>query len=610
MRDRRTSKEMGMLLQDPTLRDDQGEYLHDDYDFSLDQDFLVGTGSSKLIVRDERRNGVSKFPGLDWGAPTVGLAYEHFNQRPYERPIRDNPQFHQVNVFAVAAHTLHRFEEALGRELTWRHGGPLVIRPHAMNEMNAYYDYISPSLNFGYYASSLRPETVWTCLSHDIVAHELGHAILDSFRPMFLFSYELDAHALHESMGDLLAIFSALEHKALVKRLYKESDCDMRDPSLISDVAEEFGIGLQGTGSAYLRSALQGIRYDRAPLEPHARSTVWTAAIYRILSKIVDALVSREIETGRTSFKEFEEAVVKATNLTRAMLIRALQYAPPTGVTMPVLARLIYEADKRLFPDDPEFRDIAKRVFKKRGLWDKNIVLDAPGVGRAFEGFETASAAALAQMVVKHADALRIPLSLGPRILILQPRLVEAERRISTNEGDERTPESRAVVERYLYFSYEFKDMMVVDGPNGPEPVPFVISCGGTLVMDEDFNDVVLVTDPPTLKEDRREDPARSSLARAADRFRTFNDGRLDIKNKAHAYGGSAFLLERPGSGAARLVLRPCNVAEHLRAINQPQGGFSFASRLDVDYSGVSGALDQRYVGIKNKAHLGEESSK
>src|SRR5918997_2083992 len=112
MSDQMASKPMGMLLQDPTLRDNQGEYLHTNYDFSLDQDFLVRTGSSKFMIRDEDEDGLPLASGLDWGNASIGLAYEDFNQRPLERPIRDNLQFHQVNVFAAATHTLRSFEEA------------------------------------------------------------------------------------------------------------------------------------------------------------------------------------------------------------------------------------------------------------------------------------------------------------------------------------------------------------------------------------------------------------------------------------------------------------------------------------------------------------------
>src|SRR5207244_6718444 len=136
-----------------------------------------------------------------------------------------------VNAFAVAGHSLAFVEEALGREIVWKHGGPLVIRPHAFTEPNATYDPISPSLNFGAFTSPFRRGPVWTCLSHDVVAHELGHAILDSLRPLFLYSEEVDVGAIHEAVGDLLALFSALEHRDLVEQLYRDSGGNMRQPS-------------------------------------------------------------------------------------------------------------------------------------------------------------------------------------------------------------------------------------------------------------------------------------------------------------------------------------------------------------------------------------------
>jgi hypothetical protein len=582
MSDHTVSRPMGMLLQDPTLRDDQREYLHTDYEFSLERDFFVGTGSASLMVRDEDKNGVPIFSALDWSDRETwpidqeGLAFQDFNQRPLERPIRDNPQFHQVNLFAVAAHTLRSVEKPLGREIMWKHGGPLVMRPHAFVDANAYYDPLSPSLNFGYFDSPFRPETIWTCLSHDIIAHELGHAILDSLRPLFALSTEIDTPALHEAFGDINALFSALEHPALVDRLYRESGGRMRRPTLISELAEEFGIGLQGSGTPYLRSALEGPPYDEAPNEPHARSTVWTAAVYEILSEAVATLAPPGPEAYRANFDEFKQAVVTATDLTRAMLIRALHYAPPTGVTMPVLARLVYEADRRLFPDDPRLRDIAKRVFEDRRLWDESIKLDPPRIGHAFEGFEAAGAAARVKMVVDHADALFIPTILGPRILT--PRLTTATRQVVGAEEDRRAADFGVVTERYLHFAYELTDLIPTLGPSGETVyVGIAIFQGGTLVMDENFNDVMLVTDPPAFGADAREDePALRALDRAADRFQATHGRAIEaIRSDGLSvdsdtlYEGSAFRLMSHGAGAARLIARPCNIAEHLDAISR-----------------------------------------
>jgi hypothetical protein len=553
------------------------------------------------MVRDEDENGVPIFSALDWSDPETwpidqeGLAFQDFNQRPLERPLRDNPQFHQVNLFAVAAHTLRSIEKPLGREITWKHGGPLVMRPHAFVDANAYYDPVSPSLNFGYFDSPFRPETIWTCLSHDIIAHELGHAILDSLRPLFTLSVEIDTPALHEAFADINALFSALEHPALVDRLYRESDGRMRHPTLISGLAEEFGVGLKGSGTPYLRSALEGPPYDEAPKEPHARSTVWTAAVYEILSEAVATLAPPGTEAYKANFDEFKQAVVTATDLTRAMLIRALHYAPPTGVTMPLLARLVYEADRRLFPDDPNLRNIAKRVFEDRRLWDDRIDLDPPGIGHTFEEFERAGAARRVKMVVDHADALRIPTDLGPRILT--PHLTTATRQVVGAEEDRRAAD-RGVVkerkERYLHFAYELTDLMPTWDPSGETVyVGIAILQGGTLVMDENFNDVMLVSDPPAFGADARAgDPTRQALVRATDRFQATHGRAIQAIQSAGLsvdsdtlYEGSAFRLMSHGAGAARLISRPCSIAEHLHAISQPRPRFSFLSRVGLDYS-------------------------
>ena len=112
--------------------------------------------------------------------------------------------------------------------------------------------------------------------------------------------------------------------------------------------------------------------------------------------------------------------------------------------------------------------------------------------------------------------------------------------------------------------------------------------------MDEDFNDVALVTDPPTVAEDIQGDaPALQALTRATDRFHTANDraiqaiqsGRVKFDSDT-LYEGSAFkLIKADGAGPARLVKRRCNIVAHMRAINQraQQHQFSIAKRLGRD---------------------------
>jgi hypothetical protein len=163
--------------------------------------------------------------------------------------------------------------------------------------------------------------------------------VLDNFRPLFLRGYEPDVGALHESIGYLLALFSALRHDALVRRLFEESGGDLRRPSVITRLAEEFGIGLKGGGFAFLPSSLDVLPYsDRAPADPHARSLIWTGAVYELMVRLVERALGED-----PSFERFVAAVVEGSRWVRGMLIRALHYLPPSGVTLPQLARLVWE---------------------------------------------------------------------------------------------------------------------------------------------------------------------------------------------------------------------------------------------------------------------------
>jgi hypothetical protein len=121
-------------------------------------------------------------------------------------PSETNPQFHQQMVYAVAMTTIRHFEQALGRVALWssarreehesedeveRYVQRLRIYPHALRERNAYYSPEKKALLFGYFPVGVKdadntPGTmVFTCTSHDIVAHETTHALLDGVHSRF-----------------------------------------------------------------------------------------------------------------------------------------------------------------------------------------------------------------------------------------------------------------------------------------------------------------------------------------------------------------------------------------------------------------------------------------
>ena len=137
-------------------------------------------------------------------------------------------------VYAIASRTIQMFEVALGREIHWRRadrfGGSsekdnacarqddiwvLKLYPHAMQQANAYYSPQAHGILFGYFNANktgqgrnLPGQLVFTCLSQDIIAHEVTHAVIDGIRTYFTEPTNPDVLAFHEGFADLCALFS------------------------------------------------------------------------------------------------------------------------------------------------------------------------------------------------------------------------------------------------------------------------------------------------------------------------------------------------------------------------------------------------------------------
>jgi hypothetical protein len=97
----------------------------------------------------------------------------------------DNFNFHQVNLWPIIEQILTLLEDdgALGRPVPWEPGlGRLLVMPHAGYQDNAFCDRSTGAMHL-FYFDGPDGKPVYTCLSHDMIAHELGHAVLDGLKP-------------------------------------------------------------------------------------------------------------------------------------------------------------------------------------------------------------------------------------------------------------------------------------------------------------------------------------------------------------------------------------------------------------------------------------------
>ena len=150
-------------------------------------------------------------------------------------PSESDPQFHQQMVYAVAMRTLEQFDRALGRRVYFSGRRRLRLVPHAFRGSNAFYHPRMRAVLFGYFRASkdapgdnLPGQLIFTCLSHDIVAHEVTHAIVDRLRPSFNVATNPHVRAFHEGFADIVAIFQRLSYRDLVQRALQDAQGDLR----------------------------------------------------------------------------------------------------------------------------------------------------------------------------------------------------------------------------------------------------------------------------------------------------------------------------------------------------------------------------------------------
>src|SRR5258708_3426688 len=170
-------------------------------------------------------------------------------------PSEADPQFHQQMAYAVASETIQTFEVALGRPIRWAFktvkgtagaDRRLRIYPHAFRGANAFYSRDLRALLFGYFNSTQRTanglaqsEQIFACLSHDIVAHETTHALIDSQRRYFVEPTGPDTLAFHEAFADVVALFQHFSFKEALLDTIQKTGGNLHRLAIKPDVEAE-----------------------------------------------------------------------------------------------------------------------------------------------------------------------------------------------------------------------------------------------------------------------------------------------------------------------------------------------------------------------------------
>jgi hypothetical protein len=278
---------------------------------------LAGPRDARIVLGD----------GIDPVAPN---AFGDFVTMP------DTPQFDAVHTFAVVRQTLTMYQRALSAAsnempLPWQWNSsvdttPIQVFPYGLpNVMNAFYSRSQNCLKFGDFVPSGQLDRVYTCRSFDIVSHETGHAVLDGLKPQWLQADNPpQTGGLHESFGDLTAIFLALSQLDQCEAVVTQTKARLHDKTFLADIAEQFGLALGS--STGLRNADNDLTLADAGTEVHAISQVFTGAVYDILADL--------FAFERNPALEDDAAVLHRVGAyLRGLVLRSLIAAPDIAAT-------------------------------------------------------------------------------------------------------------------------------------------------------------------------------------------------------------------------------------------------------------------------------------
>jgi hypothetical protein len=321
-------------------------------------------------------------------------------------PSEGNPQFHQQMVYAVGMTTIRHFEQALGRKALWApHRIPgqdkpvevprLRIYPHALRTSNAYYSPEKKALLFGYFpAESSAADTtapgsmVFSCLSTDIIAHEMSHALLDGLHRRFQEASNPDVPAFHEAFADIVALFQHFTVPELVHFEIARARGDLSAAGLLAGLARQFGEGSSRGGPLrnYGDKAMEKLSYLDT-MESHDRGSILVFAVYNAFTSIVARRTEDLIRlaTGGTGVlpdgalnpdlvSRLTYETCKTAKHVLRMCIRALDYCPAVDITFGEYLRALITADSDLVENDRYgYRVAFMEAFRKRGILPTDV---------------------------------------------------------------------------------------------------------------------------------------------------------------------------------------------------------------------------------------------
>lgn len=300
---------------------------------------------------------------------------------------RGSVQSQAANCYVTVANMLNfhaKFTDTpIGK---WAGTSMLAVLPRKGQDLNAYYD--RRSLCF-FFFSHKSIGSIYTADSSDIVAHELGHAMLDAYRPDTWGAASLEIWSFHEAFADLTAMMNIMSYREMLAHAINQTNGDLRKPNVISNLAEHVGQAIykltgptSGRNPQALRSAINGFNYvnpgslpkeapaNKLAAECHSFGRVFLGAFYDILVMMYDDIRSKGNLGPIDSLAQARDTLYRYT-------LKAIQNAPLNVMFYESMAKTMLWADVTI--GNHQYHDRMMQIFMNRNLMRPQFkILSAP----------------------------------------------------------------------------------------------------------------------------------------------------------------------------------------------------------------------------------------
>jgi hypothetical protein len=256
-------------------------------------------------------------------------------------------------------------------------------------DVNAFYDRRS----FSFFHRMIGNGTVFSGASTDVVAHEVGHGLLDAIRPELWDAPFLEAGAFHEAFGDCVAILTALGDRDTRVKLLASAP-SLKKKNFVESTAEELSDAIRRLipthNAAEPRHAFNDFQFvipetlpdDGGPgeliNEVHSFGMLFSGSFYDLIAAIFTA------ETTKTEAK-----LLSAARTAGALLVEGARTAVITPRFFQSVGRAMVLADE--VKNGGANRDRIRNAFLRHNIMlGANTLLapvaalagDAPTLGR------------------------------------------------------------------------------------------------------------------------------------------------------------------------------------------------------------------------------------